>query len=291
MASKGNTRSIKSEPAKSAVAKAVSSNVIPLTGGNGVAQGSALADQHYAAAVQESAGWRDRFAAILALGMGDANKAYRASFNKAKKANITDPDKTAKIGISRTAGVRMSECLTVAKAADRGLSMPKVVEMFNEQGIGKEATTDSVQHAWIVKAARMWNETHNADGAEVESANSRARAGRAALSATEKCKRYVLSTYKVEDLPQLARLMAALAKRVKTPEQAQAELAKHEAAIPVKGDRRSEPRTTETPREIANATQAANDKARVDAAQKTGPTKAIDPTPKRVKKTPAAAVA
>lgn len=274
MASKSNTRSVKQPAAPSAVAKAVFEATKPalaavggkIIGGNGVAQGAALAEKHYAAAVADSASWRDKFAEILAIGVGEANKAYRAGLNAMKKNN-NEEGKTTGIAISRSAGVRMSECLTVAKAADRGLTMNTVVSMFNDKKIGTPKNPENIAHAWIVQAARAWNETHNAEGKEVESASSRARAGRARLDVTDKMKRYVLSTYAVADLPKLARLMAALAKRVKTEEQKAAELEKHEPKSPPKGiDRRAESRG------VAEVVPMIEQAA-----------KKIDPTPRRVK--------
>lgn len=262
MAKPANTRSIKSAPAKSAVAQSVAkamekkatpgrkaltneekdslkSNVVPLLGGT-KASGMALAASHAEDAVKESASWREKFMAILAL-RGDPLAGYKTEMNTRKKT-LAEQSKASNLQVSRYAGVHMSECLTVAKAAGKGCTGGAVLEIVNSKAVGKEKTVDTVAHAAIVTACREWNITHNVDGSKVTAVIEQARRGKAPMNPIEKAKRLILRTVSFKDLQGVATMMAAVAKRIKSQKDVEAELEAKPAEVSKKDDKRKAPR-------------------------------------------------
>lgn len=259
MAKPANTRSVRSAPAKSVVAKSVAkamakptpgrktltddeklkSNIVPILGGS-KASGMALAASHAEDAIKESASWRDKFMAILAL-RGDSLAGYKTEMNTRKKT-LAEQSKASGLQVSRYAGVHMSECLTVAKAAGKGCNPDEVVKLVNAKAIGKEKTTDTVAHAAIVTACREWNIKHDANGAEVTAVVEAARRGKAPMNPIEKAKRIILRTVSFKDLPGVAAMMAAVAKRIKSQDDVEKELEAKPATVAKKDDKRKAPR-------------------------------------------------
>lgn len=216
---RASSRSIRQLPAKSAIPEALKSNVVRMTGG-GVAEGKAVADAVWKASQGDGKTWRQFFMDVLAMGT-DGRKAFRSELN-AKKKGYAESVKAIDAKMTRTAGVRISECFTVSKAADAGMTVANLVEAYNAKA-PVAITQDQLPHPFIVTYARQYLNA----GVAVSPRRH------VVLGAVEKVKRYILTTYKPTDLPAIAKMLDAIAKRVKTPEQAAAELTAKPAAAPV----------------------------------------------------------
>jgi hypothetical protein len=220
-------------PAKSVIAKAIAqkeaaranareaaakgSNVVVHPSG-GVARGAAVATSFFNSLKTEGQSLRRYFTDIANMsGDSDALKAYRRTLGDLKKGDTDVTDPTLKL--TRSHFVRISESIQVCRAAQRGMKMDDVVSSWNERGIGKQMTADTIPFSYIPQYARKWITAHNEDGGAIAAAEGQSGAGRKQLTPEEKVRNYILRNFAFADLKAVRITVDSLVESVKSAKQ------------------------------------------------------------------------